>query len=274
MYQHIVNQYGAKKNARRRTGGRNMSDTRYAQVARDLMAGIGSGLFPVGSVLPTELELCVQYQASRNTIRAALKELQELGLVSRKKKTGTRVEASSPQGGYRHSLASVEDLMQFGEAHVREVHDITEVVADRALAKVLGCAVGSKWLRTSSLRLDGKGAATPIGWTDVYIDHAYADLGPDIRNTPGTLISSLIEERYGRRIAEIRQDIEATLVPKSLADRLQVDAGTPALKIVRHYLDPAGVPFEISVTLHPAGRFTFGLRLRREKVLAPGLAAP
>ena len=123
-----------------------MSETRYAQVARDLVEGITSGRFPVGSLLPTELELCAQYDASRNTVRSALRELQELGLVSRKKKTGTRVEAAAAQAGYRQSLASVEDLVQFGETHVRDVQEIKSVAADRSLAKLIGCPVGAKWL--------------------------------------------------------------------------------------------------------------------------------
>ena len=38
-------------------------------------------------------------------MRAAIRELQELGLVSRRKKVGTRVEAASPSGSYRQSLA-------------------------------------------------------------------------------------------------------------------------------------------------------------------------
>src|SRR3954454_3865799 len=104
-----------------------MSETRYAQVARDLTEGIANGRFPVGSLLPTELELCDHYGASRHTVRTAIRELQDLGLVSRNKKAGTRVEASVPAAGYRQPLTSVEDLIQFGAAHVREVREIAEV---------------------------------------------------------------------------------------------------------------------------------------------------
>jgi len=242
-----------------------MSETRYAQVARDLAEGIESGRFPVGSLLPTEFELCDHYGASRHTIRTAIRELQELGLVSRRKKVGTRVEAASPSRGYRQSLASVEDLVQFGAAHTRVVREIVDIVADRALAKQLGCAPGTRWLRISSLRMNGEPGAAPIGWTDVYVDAAYSDLRDVVRESPDALISNLIETRYGRRVAEIRQDVQAVLVPAKLASELQVDAGTPALKIVRHYVDPAGQAFEISVTIHPANRFTFSIRLTRDR---------
>jgi DNA-binding GntR family transcriptional regulator len=68
----------------------------FADIARNLIEGIISGRFPVGSLLPTELELCAQYATSRHTIRAALHELQQLGLVSRRKNVGTRVESAEP----------------------------------------------------------------------------------------------------------------------------------------------------------------------------------
>jgi DNA-binding GntR family transcriptional regulator len=241
-----------------------MSETRYAQVARDLTEGITIGRFPVGSLLPTELELCEHYGASRHTVRSAIRELQELGLVSRRKKVGTRVEAASPSRGYRQSLASVQDLVQFGAAHTRVVQKIKDVVADRALARELGCAPGTRWLLISSLRMNGEPGAAPIGWTDAYVDAAYADLPDVVRESPDVLISDLIESRYGRRVVEIRQDVQASLVSERLAPELKVEAGTPALRIVRHYIDPAGEAVEISVTVHPADRFTLSLRLRRD----------
>ena len=122
-----------------------MSETRYAQVARDLVAGITSGRFPVGSLLPTELELCERFGTSRHTVRAALRELQALGLVSRRKRIGTRVEATQASGGYNESLASLEDLVQLAATHVRAVQEIDDVVADRSLAAAsargpAGCA--------------------------------------------------------------------------------------------------------------------------------------
>ena len=242
-----------------------MSQTRYSQVAQDLADGIAKGRFKVGSVLPTEFELCEQYGASRNTVRAALKELQDLGLVSRRKRAGTRVESASPTATYRQSLASVEDLIQFGTAHRRVVRKVESVVTDRALARELGCAPGRRWLRISSVRISSENDAPPIGWTDVYIDEAYSGLRRAMKAQPDVLISSLIEQRYGRRAAEIRQDVVATTVPEDLCRELRAESGMPALKVVRRYIDSANETYEISVTIHPADRFTFSLRLRRDR---------
>ena len=54
-------------------------------------------------------------------------------------------------------------------------------------------------------------------------------------------------------------------LPKQLSELLQAEAGSPALKITRRYLDSKGVAFEISVSVHPAGRFTFSSEMKRSR---------
>jgi DNA-binding GntR family transcriptional regulator len=170
-----------------------------------------------------------------------------------------------PRSGFTQSIATVDQLAQFGAEHVRVVRDVKEVVADLALSRELGCAGGTHWLRVSSLRMEKGRKARPICWTDVYVDAAYAEIGPLVRESPGTLISSLIEVRYGRSIARIRQEIHGLCLPKSLAAELQADAGSAALKVIRRYLDSADEMFEVSVSTHPADRFTFEMEMTRAR---------
>jgi len=242
-----------------------MSNDERNDLARELGEGIASGRFPVGTLLPTEFELCERHGLSRYAVRKALDELQELGLISRRKNVGTRVESARPKPGFTQSIATVDELAQFGAEHVRVVHEVTEVVADLALARELGCEVGTRWLRISSLRMEGGRKARPICWTDVYLDAAYAEIGAMVRASPGTLISSLVEQRYGRSIARIRQEVRAMSLPKSLAGELHAEPGAAALKIVRSYLDSSGQVFEISISVHPADRFSFSMEMTRSR---------
>ena len=240
-----------------------MATAKHADLTRALAEAIASGKYPVGTLLPTEFELCERYDASRYKVRMALQDLQDLGLISRRKSVGTRVEATEPVAGFTQSIATVDELAQFGATHVRVVHGVEEVVADLVLAKEMGCEGGSRWLRISSLRMDGDKRRRPVCWTDVYIDPAYSDIANLVRESPETLISSLIESRYGRRIARIRQDVRAVSLPPPLAELLKAEAGSPALQLVRHYLDAGNEAFEISVTTHPADRFTFSMQMER-----------
>ena len=63
----------------------------YQQIAEDLRKQIESGTLARGSQLPTELELREQYDASRNTVRDAIKRLIAQGLVETRPGQGTFV---------------------------------------------------------------------------------------------------------------------------------------------------------------------------------------
>jgi GntR family transcriptional regulator len=68
-----------------------MAPPMYQQIADDLRNKIESGVLKRGGQLPTELELRETYNASRNTIRDAVKRLISLGLVETRPGQGTFV---------------------------------------------------------------------------------------------------------------------------------------------------------------------------------------
>jgi GntR family transcriptional regulator len=242
-----------------------LASPKNTDLARLLSEGIAAGSFAVGELLPTEFELCERYGLSRYAVRKALDELQELGLISRRKNVGTRVEASRPRAGFIQSIATVGELAQFGAEHVRVLRDVGEVVVDIGLALELGCAGGTRWLRLSSLRMAGDHSDRPLCWTDVYVDPSCTEVGALAQASPKTLVSTLLEDRYGKSIARIRQDIQAVIMPKHLAAELRAEVGSPALKITRRYLDATDTVFEISVSIHPTDRFTFSMDLTRSR---------
>ncbi|MFP3123106.1 PLP-dependent aminotransferase family protein [Ectobacillus funiculus] len=63
----------------------------YKQIADYIEHGISSGEFPPDSVLPSERILAKELQVNRSTVVAAYEELQALGVIERKKGSGTRV---------------------------------------------------------------------------------------------------------------------------------------------------------------------------------------
>ena len=68
-----------------------MAEPMYRQIAEDLRGKIESGGIPPGSQLPTEIELREKYNASRNTIRDAIKWLITRSLVETRPGQGTFV---------------------------------------------------------------------------------------------------------------------------------------------------------------------------------------
>jgi DNA-binding GntR family transcriptional regulator len=243
-------------------------ETRYAYVARALTEAIAGGRHPIGSVLPNEFELAEQFAVSRSTVRAAMRELQASGLVSRKRNAGTRVEALAPQrstGGFTEAPGSIEAVQRFGVETERHVRKVADVVTDDELSRALGCRPGRRWLRISSLRMiPGDATKTPICWTDVYIDGVYArEVRSRIDSHPA-IFGTLVEMISGRRFGEIRQDINAVGVPHDLAEPLQTTPGAHALAIRRQYLFSSNEMAEVSLSIHPADRYSYTTRLTRQ----------
>src|SRR5579859_7968706 len=82
----------------------------YLRVAGKLIDAIQSGRFPVGSLLPREVELSAIHKVSRQTVRHAIAELRQKGLVSARKGVGTRVESVKAARRFNYSAQSVADL--------------------------------------------------------------------------------------------------------------------------------------------------------------------
>ena len=53
------------------------------------------------------------------------------------------------------------------------------------------------------------------------------------------------------------------MVPNEFAKALGAEAGSPALEVIRRYVDAHGRLFEISESIHPAGRYVVTSVLKR-----------
>lgn len=240
---------------------------RYEQVARTLTARVADGTYPLGSTLPSEPALAEELGVSRSTVRAALSELQQLGMVSRRPSSGTRVDSLRPVGsggGYAQTIETIDALVQYAAKTRRTILEIVDVVADDILANKLNIRAGSRWLRVSHLRSDPTDLSKPpICYTEVYIDARYAvALKERVQVYPGAY-SEIIEEVSGRRVVEIEQTLSASAITAEAAEKLQVLLGSPALEITRRYYFAGNDLAEVTVSVHPADRFQYTSRLKR-----------
>jgi GntR family transcriptional regulator len=234
----------------------------YIQLAHALTDAITANRFPVGSLLPTEAQLCSEFNVSRHTVREAIRHLRDQGLLSARRGVGTRVEARRGQTRYTQSLASLSEIAQYAYETSLDVLSAREITADPDLADRLGCRPGKAWLHIRALRRASTDKR-PICWTDLYIDKAYAGVRKDIGRRP-VAVYTLIEQRYSEVVVEVQQDIQAGIVSKEYADLLQAKANSPALLITRRYFGAGGRVIEVAINCHPADRFVYSMRTKRE----------
>ena len=235
---------------------------RYAQLADILIEDIGSGRYSVGDRLPTEHELCRQYELSRYTVRAALRRLIELGVVSRRQGSGTRVVARHPVPRYVLSLSSLDDIVQHAREARLSVRKTSIVSADAKLARKLGCKTGRRWLRIEGIR-SVEGQSEPISYTEIYVNSRYRGVRGLIDNA-SQAISAVIQEKYDEPIVAVNQEITAIAASGRIAETLRLNPGAPALSIVRRYHDEAGEIVILSLSIHPADRFVYAMNITKQ----------
>ena len=79
----------------------------YAQLVGIIKRNISTGVLAVGALLPSEAELCRCLNISRNTVRQAIGELEDEGLVVRKRGRGTFVaDPATNRRGVRYSFTT------------------------------------------------------------------------------------------------------------------------------------------------------------------------
>ncbi|WP_270933780.1 GntR family transcriptional regulator [Falsiroseomonas oryzae] len=171
------------------------------------------------------------------------------------------MEAARPRLTFRQSLASLPDVFRFARETVFRVTATRRIVADGALAETLSCTPGHAWLHLRGLR-EVPGEALPLGFTEVWLDAAYAEpvAQPGVHRTA---IFAQVEQRFGLALVEVQQEIAAMVLDAKLARLLRAEEGAPALRIARRYLDAGERLVELSVTIHPADRFTYAMTLRK-----------
>ncbi|OBI17175.1 GntR family transcriptional regulator [Mycobacterium sp. E2497] len=238
-------------------------DHRYLQVARTLRKEIVEGVYPVGSQLPTEHELCERFAVSRYTIREALRRLREDNLVSSRPRTGTLVVPRPSSDSYVQHVMSINDLLAFATDTRFAIESVAMVTVDDDLATRTGLAAGEQWLTVRGFRRAAEAAAgAALCRTEYYINRAFAGVGRLLQRHEGPIFP-LIEDLFGLSIVEVQQEIAAVLITPDLAAGLEIDSGAPALQVRRTYTTSDGRVAQVTINTHPASRFRHSMTMRR-----------
>jgi DNA-binding GntR family transcriptional regulator len=233
---------------------------RYQALADILQNEIESGVYPVGTRMPTELELCNRFSVSRFTVREALRRMIDNGMILRRQGSGTVVVSKNPTTMFVQKLNSIDELLQYSIDTRLKVKNSAAVEVDANTAKMIGCEPGTSWHKIESIRyLDEK---SPICWTDVYVLPEHKSLADRIGEDT-TPVFMVLEKEFNVVAEEVTMDLFAGSIEESKAWEMGVEPSSPTLIIVRKYKDQNGRVFEVSVSEHPAGRFTFSIDLLR-----------
>jgi len=247
-----------------------MAEPRYRQIADDLRQKIKSGTLGPGAQLPTELELREQYDASRNTVRDAVKWLIGRSLVETRPGRGTYVvekidpfvttlDLVSGFGGEADTTVYASEVRAGSRvatvsAPRIEIHQATGVVA-RELQLAEGSTVVS---RHQQRYIDD----TPWSLQTTFYSMSFVERGAvDLIKAEDMLdgVVSYLEDALGVKQAGWRDKITVRTpdAVEAAFFRLPDDGRIAVFENHRTSFDETGKPLRLTVTAYPADRNQF-----------------
>lgn len=220
----------------------------WAQVQADVERRLRSGEFADG--FPGELALVEQYAVSRHTVRQALRELRESGLLDAGRGRPSRVADTTltAGGGTLYSLFSA--ARESGHTQ-RSVVRRLEALADGTVAARLDLEESTPLVHLERLRLlDDQPFALDRVWLPARV--AAPLLDADFGDTS---LYDQLERRCGVRLTGGRETVRAVVPRPAEQVLLDVDRGTAALAIDR-LGELRGQPLEWRQTLVRGDRFS------------------
>lgn len=252
-----------------------MANPMYRQIAEDLRAQIESGELEPGQQLRTELELRDRYNASRNTVRDAIKWLTNLGLVETKPGQGTFVTqkidpfvttlTGDPETGWGGDEGAVY-LSEVSEQNRKPTSSPLQVEIQEAsddMAAALGIPKGAEIISRHERRfIDG----TPWSMQTSYYPMEFADRGADrLRSARAIDVGTV---KYLGDTLHIRQvgysdriSVRAPNPTEADFFKMPSDGRVPMYEITRTAYDGNGQPMRVTATVYPADRNQFILNV-------------
>jgi GntR family transcriptional regulator len=221
----------------------------WAQLRADLRRRLAAGAF--GEEFPGELALVAEYQVSRHTVRAAVRELRADGVVvaerGRRPRLASPTAITQPLGALYSLFASVEAAGLRQTSIVRAL----DTCADAVVAERLGLVASTPLFRLERLRLAGD---EPLALDTVWLpaDIAAPLVGADFTHTA---VYDELAARAGIRLNGGEEHIRAVVATPGERHLLQIPPATGALAIDRlGFAD--GRPVEWRHTLIRGDRFS------------------
>jgi GntR family transcriptional regulator len=199
----------------------------HHQVKEDLALQIRAGRLRPDREIPSEPELCRQYGVSRGTIRRALSDLAQQGLIHRKQGLGSFVSRPKFEGSV---LGSYQLYMKDSplDATSRVIR-CQRRTPSREIRRILGVTGRQKVYQLERVRFV---QGVPIS---LQVSHLPVHLCPRLeeKNLSGEALYDVLQREYGVTFLRAEEFIEPVLADEYVAGHLRISVGSPVFRVER-----------------------------------------
>jgi GntR family transcriptional regulator len=235
---------------------RNRPEPLWHQTELALRALIADGTWPDGAQLPNEAKLGEMLGVSRITMRHALRNMEEWGLLRREQGRGTFVRSSTIIAGVRGPTSLTQEMADRGLAVESRTLELKAMPADNAIASALEIPEGTAVCKIRRLR---SGGGQPIGIQTAYLTAKRVPGLLEIAEPMPSLYATL-GDRFGLVPQSALEIYRVGAVSDADAEFLEVPAGSPAFIVWRITSDARG-PYEYTVSTMRGDRYEIRSKL-------------
>ncbi|MDQ0971176.1 GntR family transcriptional regulator [Neobacillus niacini] len=210
----------------------------YRQVELVLEEKIKSKHWDIGYQLPTEQELADLFDVSTITVKRAVIELVNKGLLFRQRGKGTFVSGTTKE----QDITSIFSLTTDEEEHPHELISFSLEDADKEIAEKLSLESNTKVFKIKRLKIENDAPVT-LEYTYLPYEICPSLTTDDINND---LIYNILRKKFHISLGRAKLFVKPYIAIDEKADRLQVQPGTPVFKWERFTYTKQGEVVEYS----------------------------
>ena len=225
----------------------------YIQIAENLLERITTGDLSPNERLPSERELSKTLKVSRMTLRAALRVLDNKGLLIRRPGDGTYIAQPKVERQAGKLVPFTEGMHLRGYQTGAKIIAFEEREAKKSAASQLKIAISTPVYHIQRLRFIKK---DPV-MLEEFIVPIYRFPNLERYDLEIRSFYEIAENEYGIRIYQAQQSLEAVSATEFEAELLKVLLGAPLMLERRQAFDLDSHPIEYGQDLYRGDRFRF-----------------
>jgi GntR family phosphonate transport system transcriptional regulator len=226
--------------------------TLWRSISRTLSGEIAGGHYAPGDKLPTEAQLAARFGVNRHTVRRALANLAEGGLVFARRGAGVFVAGRPTEYPLGRRVRFHQNVTASGRTPSRQVNRLETRRADPREAAALELAEGAGVHVFEGLSLADDVALA--AFRSVFPAARFPGLLAALERTRSVTAALAAEGLADYTRASTR--LTAKVAEGTLARQLALPDGAPILRSVAINVDGAGVPVEFGTTWFAGDRVT------------------
>ncbi|PJI50375.1 MAG: GntR family transcriptional regulator [Pseudomonas sp.] len=233
----------------------------YSQLKEVLRTRILDGTYPPLSRMPSEAELGKAFEVSRITVRQALGDLQKEGLIFKIHGKGTFVAKPKAFQNVSTLQGLGESMTERGYEVINRLRSFKSVPANAQVAARLQVAEGESVVQIKRARLVNRELVSlEITWLPEHVGKRLEKADLVSRD-----IFLILENDCALPLGHADLAIDAILADAELARALEVEEGSPVMRIERLTHTADGTPLDYEHLYYRGDAFQYRLRIDRHK---------